>query len=104
MAKVYSLTIRNRAVAFVIVIAVLGLGAVFLTIGLAVLAGLAVAGGLIGTGFAIARRLRRGGRAARYSVPSQRVGLDPALEVQPKHLGIVGPADNDAGPATKQTL
>ena len=51
MSRAYTLTIRNRAGALVIGVAVVGLGVLFLTVGIAILAGLAVAGGLIGTGF-----------------------------------------------------
>jgi hypothetical protein len=103
MSRTYSLTIRNRAAALVIGVAVLGLGAVFLTVGLAILAGLAVAGGLIGTGFALVRRLGGAKSDARSFVGDQ-VGLDPALEIQPKHPAIVAPVENDAAPVTKSPL
>jgi len=103
MARVCTLTIRNRAAAVVFAGAVLGLGAVFLTVGLAILAGLAVAGGLIGTGFTLVQRLR-GAKSDARSFVGDRVGLDPALEIQPKRPAIVAPLENDATQVTKRPL
>ena len=68
MAKVYTLTIKNRIAAIVIAIAILGLGAVFFTVGLALLAGLAVAGGAIGAGYGLLRRIRGGGTSGFRSI------------------------------------
>lgn len=101
MAKIHSLTIRNRAAGAALAVALLGLGAVFLTVGLALLLGLVVAGGVLGAGVAIYRRLhggrggpwtvRLGGRRAGAS-PGES-GLDPALEIEPPRAAIVRPRD-----------
>ena len=56
--KVYSLTVRNRFTATLLALAVLGAGAALLVVGFALLAGLAVAGGVLGTGVMIYHRLR----------------------------------------------
>lgn len=81
--KVYSLTVRNRFSATLLAMAVLGMGAALLVVGFALLAGLAVAGGVLGTGFMLYNRLR--GRRA--SLPGahvwREVRLDPSLEVFP---------------------
>ena len=97
MAKVYTLTIQNRIAAIVIAIAILGLGAAFLTVGLALLAGLAVAGGVIGAGYSLIRRLRGGPARNRGSIAMASEELNPTLEVQPARPAIVRPAENDAG-------
>jgi hypothetical protein len=97
VAKVYTLTIQNRIAAIVIAIAILGLGAVFLTVGLALLAGLAVAGGAIAAGYSLVRRIRGGGASDLRSIPVVREELNPGLEVQPIRPAIVSPARNDAG-------
>ena len=104
MSRAYILTIRNRAAAVLIGVAVVGLGVVFLTVGVAILAGLAVAGGLIGTAFALVRRLSGAKSDARRFVASDRVGLDPSLEIQPKRPAIVATVENDATQATKRPL
>lgn len=83
MGAVYSLTIRNRVAAIVIAVAILGLGAVFLTVGLALLAGLAVAGGVVGVGYRLVRRLRGDTLAQGQPRVEALNGLDPALEVRP---------------------
>ncbi len=88
----YSLTVRNRASAVLLAIVVLSLGAVFLTVGLALLLALAAAGGVIALGVAVYRRLRgylpasrRQVHGARTSVnPALDPDLDPELEVQPR--------------------
>ena len=95
MAKVYTLTIQNRIAAIVIAIAILGLGAVFLTVGLALLAGLAFGGGVIAAGYSLVRRIRGGPTPNRGSIPVARDELNPMLEVQPTRPAIVRPAEND---------
>jgi hypothetical protein len=95
MAKVYSLTIRNRAAAVVIAIAILGLGAVFLTVGLALLAGLAVAGGVLGAGYALVHRLRGTRLGTPQSLAAMRDSLDPSLEIQPVRPAVVAPRKDD---------
>jgi hypothetical protein len=94
VAKLYTLTIRNRVAALVVVIALLGLGAVFLTVGLALLAGLAVGGGLLGAGYGLVRRLRGAPSRAVGSIHRSADDLNPMLEVRPERPAIVGPAEN----------
>ena len=94
MAKLYTLSIKNRAILVLFLIVAIGVGAVFLTVGLALLAGLAVAGGLLGAGYAMYHRLRgtRPGLPRHMGRPAaQRAGLDPALEVRPTRPAIVAP-------------
>jgi hypothetical protein len=107
MVKVYSLSIRNRAAATLLGVAVLALGAVFLTLGFALLLGLVIAGGVIGAGVAGYRLLRGGaGRGApratasvnfdQYGANSRLdAGLDPALEVKPVAKAIVRPREEN---------
>jgi hypothetical protein len=95
MAQVYSLTIRNRAAAIGFAVVILGLGAVFLTLGLALLAGLAVAGGVLGAGYGLIRRLRGGSSDPLASLGADRQNLDPSLEVQPTRPAIVASRQND---------
>jgi hypothetical protein len=82
--KVYSLTVRNRFTATLLAIAVLGIGAAFLAVGIALLAGLAIAGGVLGSGVMIYHRLR----GTRPSFPAaatwREMPLDPSLEVFPE--------------------
>jgi hypothetical protein len=95
MIKVYSVSTRNRFGTIVFAIAILGLGALFFTVGLALLAGLVAAGGLIGLGVGIARRLRQGfQQLPPNGAPSQRTvtgTLDPSLEILPVTPVIVTP-------------
>lgn len=89
--KVFRLTIENRVVAILLTIFLVGLGVILLTLGAALLAGLAITGALIGTGAAIYRRLR--GKADLLS--SQRLSsdgrLDPSLEVAPTRPPTIAP-------------
>jgi hypothetical protein len=97
MPTVVSLSIRNRAAAVLFIATLLALGAVFLTLGLALLAGLVVAGGVVGAGMAVYRMIRGGnpgisGLAYRdlQSRASGRIsGLDPSLEVSPTRASVV---------------
>jgi len=97
MAKLYTLTIRNRTAAAVFTIALLGLGAVLLTVGVALLAGLAIAGGVLGTGYALVQRFRGGSREQTFgrsaAVPTSE--LDPALEIRPIRPAIISSIEND---------
>ena len=83
MVRLYTLTVKNRLAAVAIAIAILGLGAVFLTVGLALLAGLAVAGGVLGAGYALIRRIRGDRLPQGQPKVGALNGLDPALEVRP---------------------
>jgi hypothetical protein len=81
--KVYSLTVRNRFTATLVALAVLGVGAALLTVGLMLLAGLAVAGGVLGTGIVLYHRLRGTRPTLPRSMAWREVSLDPSLEVFP---------------------
>ena len=88
----YSLTIRNRALAFLIGLLVLGAGAALLVVGLALLAGVAITGGLLGTGILVYRKLR-----GQPTFPPERYpveGLDPSLEVFPDRQPLARPSDS----------
>ena len=87
--RVYSLTLRNRFAATLFVLGMIGLGAAMLFVGFAVIAMLAAAGAVLGTGVAIYNRLR--GRRAHVIRDPQ---LDPSLEVFPTRDVI--PATTDA--------
>ena len=102
MAKIYSLSLRNRAAATLFGVGIVALGAVFLTLGFALLLGLVAAGGIIGAGMA-GYRLLRGSRGepratARIDfgtlsqgAPNTQSGLDPALEVRPAAKAVIEP-------------
>ena len=86
--KVYSLSIRNRFAATLLFLALVGLGAAVVVVGFTVLAGLAAAGAVVGTGAAILNRIRGRGAAPRTNVGAFGARLDPSLEVfpaPPKH-------------------
>jgi len=81
--QVYTFSTKNRVVALLAGLVVLGAGAALLLVGLALLAGLAVAGGVIGTGL-LAYRALRGQRNAPLERGSTTSVLDPSLEVFPE--------------------
>ena len=90
--QVYTFSTKNRVVAVLAALVVLGAGAALLLVGLALLAGLAVAGGVIGTGL-LAYRAVRGQRNPPLHEPSSRTTLDPSLEVfpEPRRIDSVEP-------------
>jgi len=88
---VYSVTIRNRAVAALVGLVVLGAGAALLVVGLALLAGVAIAGGLLGTGILAYRKLR--GQPTFPAEQYRAETLDPSLEVFPDHQPLARPSD-----------
>jgi hypothetical protein len=92
--QVYTFSTKNRVVALLATLVVLGAGAALLLLGLALLAGVAVVGGVLGTGF-VAYRMLRGEKHAPLPHVSARTGLDPSLEVfpeQPNDDRRIGPA------------
>jgi hypothetical protein len=104
MAGTYSLTIRNRAVATLVAVGILGVGAVFLTVGFALVLGLLAAGTVFGAVFAAYRAIRHG-KAGLRAAPFDALGgmhrarvsgLDPALEVKSVLPPTVRPA-NEGG-------
>lgn len=88
--KVYSFSIRNRFAATLVFLALVGLGAAVVIVGFTMLAGLAAAGAVVGTGAAIINRIR-GRVLSRRTAHTLDGQLDPALEVfpntPPKKLG-----------------
>jgi hypothetical protein len=84
--RVYSLTLRNRFVATLFVLGMIGLGAALLFVGFAVLATLAATGAVIGTSAAIYNRLR--GRSADTRHIIRDAQLDSSLEVFPTRRAI----------------
>jgi hypothetical protein len=96
MAKGYTVRIRNRFTVIVFAIAFVGLVALVFTVGLAFLATIVVAGGLIGLGVGIFNRLRSGlhqlpSTHHDHVEPVLKQQLDPTLEVQPVRPAIVRP-------------
>jgi hypothetical protein len=82
--RMYSLTTRHRTGGLLLALAVLGAGVALLLVGIALLATLAVAGAVVGSGFMLYRALR-GKHQPRLDDPrSSATILDPALEVLPR--------------------
>jgi hypothetical protein len=92
--QVYTFSTKNRVVATLATLVVLGAGAALLLLGLALLAGVAIAGGVLGAGVLAVRALR-GERKAPLRAPSAASGLDPSLEVFPEAPRIGQPEPND---------
>lgn len=92
MAKVHSITIKNRAVGWVFALGLVGLGALVLFLGFALLATLVVAGAVLGTGVAAYRWLRGGPKRGLPSI--REMPLDPALEVHPAVRTLAPPVVN----------
>ena len=95
---VYTFNTRNRLVAVLATLVVLGAGAALLLVGLALLAGLAVAGGVLGAGLLAYRAIRgqrraplRGGSGG----GSRMSGLDPALEIFPEPRAVDASAPDE---------
>jgi hypothetical protein len=85
--QVYTFNTRNRFVAVLAALVVLGAGAALLLVGLALLAGLAVAGGVLGAGV-MAYRAIRGGRGGSLRGASSSGDLDPSREVFAETRGV----------------
>ena len=85
--QVYTFSTKNRAIALLGALVVLGAGAALLLLGLALLASVAVVGGVLGTGL-IAYRMLRGKRSEPLPRSSASSGLDPSLEVFPDQRAI----------------
>ena len=92
--QVYTFSTKNRVVATLAALVVLGAGAALLLVGLALLAGVAIAGGVLGAGLLAVRALR-GERNAPLRESSARGTLDPSLEVFPSAPRIGQPGPND---------
>ena len=93
--QVYTFSTKNRLVALLAALVVLGVGAALLFVGLALLAGVAVVGGLLGTGL-LAYRALRGERQSTLRGGPAWTTLDPSLEVFPeaRQIGETGPNDD----------
>lgn len=92
--QVYTFSTKNRVVATLAALVVLGAGAALLLVGFALLAGVAIAGGVLGAGVLAVRALR-GERRAPLDATSHRSAMDPALEVFPDQPRIGHPEPND---------
>jgi hypothetical protein len=92
--QVYTFSTKNRVVAILAALVVLGAGAALLLVGFALLAGVAIAGGVLGAGVLAVRALR-GERKAPLRAPSAGSALDPSLEVFPEQPRIGQAAPND---------
>jgi hypothetical protein len=75
--RVYTLSVRNRVIAALAILALIGLGAAVVAVGLTLLLGVVAVGTLLGAGVSIYNRLR--GR--RVDVLPRSGGLDPTLVV-----------------------
>ena|SRR6185295_5578195 len=93
--QVYTFSTKNRVVAVLAGLVVVGAGAALLFLGLALLAGLAVVGGVIGTGL-LAYRALRGQRNPPLGGTSTASALDPSLEVFPEPRRIDSAEPNEA--------
>jgi hypothetical protein len=82
--RVYALSVRNRFVATLAVLGLIGLGAAVVFVGFTLFLGLAAAGTVIGAGMSIYNRIR--GRSA-APLPRQTM-LDPRLEVFPDRRAL----------------
>src|SRR5688572_21291120 len=94
---VYAFTTRNRGASLLVGLLVLGAGAALLVLGLALLAGVAIVGGLLGTGI-LAYRTLRGKRATPLERSTSVPDLDPSLEVFAEPRAIAPNAGDDAPP------
>jgi uncharacterized membrane protein YebE (DUF533 family) len=93
--QVYTFSTKNKVVATLAALVVLGAGAALLLVGFALLAGVALVGGVLGTGL-LAYRAVRGQRSDPLPGAGRSSGLDPALEVFPETRRIDDPsAPND---------
>ena len=77
---VYTFTTRNRGASLLVGLLVLGAGAALLVLGLALLAGVAIVGGVLGTGVIAYRALRGKSTPSLEGSPAS-TRLDPSLEV-----------------------
>lgn len=91
---VYTFTTRNRGTSLLVGLLVLGAGAALLMLGLALLAGVAIVGGVLGTGV-IAYRALRGTLNPPLERPDTTTRLDPSLEVFAEPRLLEPNADND---------
>ena len=92
--QVYTFSTKNRVVATLAALVVLGAGAALLLVGLALLAGVAIAGGVLGAAVLAVRALR-GERKAPLGASSAGAALDPSLEVFQEPRRIDQPEPND---------
>jgi hypothetical protein len=92
--QVYTFSTKNRFVALLAALVVVGAGAALLLVGLALLAGVAVVGGALGTGL-LAYRALRGRKASTLKGSPAWSTLDPSLEVFAEQRRIAEPEPND---------
>ena len=92
--QVYTFSTKNRLVAVLAALVVLGAGAALLLVGLALLAGVAVVGGVLGAGMLAYRALRGQNQSTLRGSPPWTT-LDPSLEVFPEQRQLSDPGPND---------
>ena len=88
MMRIHALTVRNRFLATLAILALIGLGAAVVAVGFTLLLGLAAAGTLVGAGMSVYNRIR--GRSV-DALPRSVGGLDPRLEVFPERRVLEAP-------------
>lgn len=98
--RLYTFTTRNRGSSLLVGLLVLGAGLALLVLGLALLAGVAIVGGVLGTGI-VAYRMLRGKLHPPLERPSSTANLDPALEVFARPRMIEPNADPES--STRRT-
>ena len=79
----YTFSTKNRGVPIVVSFLVVGAGLALLLLGLALLAGIAIVGGVLGAGVLLYRTIR-GQRPTPLRGSPQTSELDPSLEVFPE--------------------
>ena len=89
--QVYTFSTKNRLVALLAALVVLGAGAALLLVGLALLAGVAVVGGVLGTGLLAYRALRGEKQSA---VPGSPAWTRSRSGSEPRQIGEPGPNDD----------
>jgi|SRR5690242_8515409 len=92
--QVYTFSTKNRLVALLATLVVLGAGAALLLVGLALLASVALAGGVLGAGVLAYRALRGQRTVAQQGYVTRE--LDPSLEVFPEPRRVDAAEPNDA--------
>jgi len=94
MTRIYSVTIKNRAMGLALAVGLVGLGALVLFVGFALLATFVAAGAVLGTGVAAYRWLRGGTKPE--LAPHRDITLDPALEVHAPVRNLARPPESAA--------
>jgi hypothetical protein len=97
--RVYTLSVRNRFLATLALLGLIGLGAAVVFVGFTLFLGLAAAGTVVGAGMSIYNRIR--GRSA-DALP-RATTLDPQLEVFPARTTNALPAAPETNRDTRDS-